>query len=222
MTTYGETYLELVNIVLARMREGSVATVSETTYSTFISKLVNQVKTEIEQAYQWNALRDTFAVATETGTTSYSFTDAGPEAVVIDGWDTTSQHRLKRGTNKQFNTWFFGTSSVQTGPPRYFIPAGVSAAYDLKVDVWPEPDGVYDLSFNVYKTQPDLSAGADVTLVPQSVLIEEVVARAMVERGDEAAPKPQQGETFILRDLLASAIAREAGHDPYELDWCAE
>jgi hypothetical protein len=67
-----------------------------------------------------------------------------------------------------------------------------------------------------------LSAGADVTLVPQSVLIEEVVARAMVERGDEAAPKPQQGETFIMRDLLASAISREAGHDPYELDWCAE
>jgi len=81
---------------------------------------------------------------------------------------------------------------------------------------------VYALAFNVYKTQPDLSAGTDVTLVPQSVLVEEVIARAMVERGDEMAPKPQPGETFIMRDLLAIAISREAGHDDDEMDWVSE
>ena len=223
MTTYGNDYLALINIVLARMREASVATVSETTYSTFISKLLNQVKTEIEQAFYWNALRDTYAVNTVVDTTSYTFTGAGPEAIVLDGWDTTSQNMLKRGTNAQFNTWFFGVvaASIQTGPPRYFIPAGISADYDLKIDVWPKPDAVYALSFNVYKTQPDLSASTDVTLIPQSVLIEETVARAMVERGDEMAPKPQPGETFIMRDLLAIAISREAGHDSSEQDWVA-
>ena len=221
MTTFGNDYLALINIVLARMREASVATVSETTYSTFISKLLNQVKTEIEQAFYWNALRDTYAVNTVVDTTSYTFTGAGPEAIVLDGWDTTSQNMLKRGTNAQFNTWFFGVAaaSIQTGPPRYFIPAGISADYDLKIDVWPKPDAVYALSFNVYKTQPDLSASTDVALIPQSVLIEETVARAMVERGDEMAPKPQPGETFIMRDLLAIAISREAGHDSSEQDW---
>ena len=223
MTTFGNDYLALINIVLARMREASVATVSETTYSTFISKLLNQVKTEIEQAFYWNALRDTYAVNTVADTTSYVFTGAGPEAVVLDGWDTTSQNMLKRGTNAQFNAWFFGVvaASIQTGPPRYFIPAGISADYDLKIDVWPKPDAVYALSFNVYKTQPDLSASTDVALIPQSVLIEETVARAMVERGDEMAPKPQPGETFIMRDLLVIAISREAGHDSSEQDWVA-
>jgi len=224
MTTYGQTYLQLVNIVLARMREASVATVAENTYSTFLSKLVNQVKSEMEQAFYWNALRDTYSVNTVTDTTSYTFTGAGPEAIVLNGWDTTSPSMLRRGTNAQFNAWFFGVpaASIQSGPPRYFIPAGVSADYDLKIDVWPKPDGVYALAFNVYKTQPDLSAGTDVTLVPQSVLVEEVIARAMVERGDEMAPKPQPGETFIMRDLLAIAISREAGHDDDEMDWVSE
>lgn len=225
MTTYGQTYLQIVNTVLARMREASVSTVSETTYSTFISKLVNQVKTEIEQAYYWNALRDTYAVNTVDGTTSYTFTGAGPDAVVLDGWNTTTPIKLKRGTNAQFNVWYFGVAAanIQTGPTTHFIPAGVSADYDLKIDVWPKPDAtVYALSFNIYKPQADLSAGSDVALVPQNVLIEEVIARAMIERGDEMAPKPQPGETFIMRDLLSAAVAREAGHDDDEMDWVAE
>jgi hypothetical protein len=224
MTTYGQTYLQIVNTVLARLRESSVATVSETTYSTFISKLVNQVKSEIEQAYYWNALRDTYAINTVDGTTSYIFTGAGPDAVVINGWDTTSPAPVNRGTNAQFDQWYFGVApaDIQSGPPRYFIPAGASADYDLKIDVYPKPDGVYALQFNIYKPQADLSAGTDVALVPQNVLIEEVISRAMIERGDDAAPKPQPGETFINQFLLSAAIAREAAHDDREMDWDAD
>jgi len=225
MSTYGQTYLQIINAVLARLREASVSTISETTYSTFISKLVNQVKNEIERAYYWNALRDTYAVNTVSGTTSYTFTDAGPDAVVLNGWDTTTPRQLRRGTNAQFDAWYFGVTAanIQQGPPEWYIPAGISADYDLKIDVWPKPNSIVALSFNIYKPQADLSDATDVALVPQDVLIEEIVARAMVERGDEMAPKPgQPGETFIMRDLLTAAIAREAGHDDTETDWVVE
>src|SRR3989304_734160 len=112
------------------------------TYSTFISKLVNQVKTEIEQAFYWHALRDTFSVDTVVDTTSYTFTGAGPEAAVISAWDTTSGRQIKRGTNAQFDVLFFGvpTASIQSGAPEYYVPAGISAGYDLKIDVWPKPN----------------------------------------------------------------------------------
>jgi hypothetical protein len=221
MATYGKTYLQLTNLVLERMREGTVATVTENTYSTLVGHLINQVKNEIEQAFYWNALRDTYSINTVADTTSYTFTGAGPDAAVIDAWDTTSQTSLKRGTNKQFDLFYFGvaSASIRTGAPEYYIPAGVDADYDLRIDLLPKPDAVYVLKVNVYKPQDDLSASGDVALIPQSVLIEEVIARLLNERGDEAAPKAQPGETFIMRDLLAAAVAREAGHAEGDLDW---
>lgn len=223
MATSGLTYLQLVNRVLARLRESAVATVSETIYSTFISTLVNQVKSEMEQAYYWNSLRDTYAINTSEGITSYSFTGAGPEAVVLEGWNTTSPSPLDRGTNADFNAWFFGTTSPLTGPTTNFIPAGVSVDYDLKIDIYPVPEATTQaLKFNVYKPQADLSDPADVALVPQSVLIEETIARAMNERGDDGAAKPLPGQTWIMVELLSSAIAREAGHDDSEMNWVPE
>ena len=224
MATYGLTYLQLTNRVLERMREGTVATVTENSYSTLVSHLINQVKNEIEQAFYWNALRDTYAINTVAGTTNYTFTAAGAEATVLTGWDNTSQRKLRRGTNLQFDQEYLGIASanVRTGAPEFYLPAGVSDDYDLRIDIYPKPDAVYALKFQVYKPQDDLSAGGDIPLVPQSVLMEEVIARLMIERGDEMAPKPQPGETFVMRDLLSVAIAREASHDSSEQDWDAE
>ena len=62
------TYLELVNDVLTRLRETSVSTVSETTYSALIGKFVNDAKRQIEDAYTWNCLAQTVTVTTASGT----------------------------------------------------------------------------------------------------------------------------------------------------------
>ena len=53
------TYLELVNDVLVRLRETTVVTVSETSYSSLIGKFVNDAKRQIEDAYAWNVLGTT-------------------------------------------------------------------------------------------------------------------------------------------------------------------
>jgi hypothetical protein len=208
MGSYGLTYLQITNRVLARLREAAVATVSETIYSTFITTLINQVKGEIEAAWYWQALRDTFSITTVTTVTSYAFTGAGSDASVLDGWNTTTPGLLERGTNDDFDSYYYGTTSIQTGSVTKYIPAGVDANYDLKIDVWPKPvtgSGAGEtLKFVVYKPQADLSNDADIPLVPQSVLIEEVIARALNERGDDMAPKPQPGDTFIMRELLST------------------
>jgi hypothetical protein len=44
------TYLELVNDVLVRLRETTVSSVSETSYSSLIGKFVNDAKRQIEDA----------------------------------------------------------------------------------------------------------------------------------------------------------------------------
>ena len=44
------TYLNLINGVLRRLRETTVSTYTETTYSTMIGDLINDAKTTIEEA----------------------------------------------------------------------------------------------------------------------------------------------------------------------------
>ena len=58
------TYLELVNDVLVRLRESTVSTVGETTYSSLIGKFVNDAKRQIEDSYSWNCLSTVVTVTT--------------------------------------------------------------------------------------------------------------------------------------------------------------
>jgi hypothetical protein len=207
VATHGLTFLEIINRVLSRLRKSTVAAHNSTDYSTMVGAMINAVKAEIEDAFQWNALRDTYDLNTVAGTTSYSLTGAG-DSTILSVWNSTSYHELTRGTNREFDRNFFGSGTVPSGAPTKYLPAGLDASYELKL--------------NIYTQQDDLAANDTVPLVPQPLLIEETIARLLVERGDEGAPRPMPGETFILRDMLAQTIAREVSHDPTEMDWEVE
>jgi hypothetical protein len=226
MAASGLTFLQIVNRVLERMRETAVGSYDSTDYSTMIAGMVNSVKSEIESSWQWHAMRDTYTVTCSDGVAQYALTDAGMAAKVIDAWNTTHGLQLCKGTVAGFNQKFFGvgSNSVQTGSPTQYLQAGLDASHDPVVDVWPVPATGYldTLKFNVYTPQDDLAANGTVPLVPQNVLIEETIARALNERGDEMAPKPAPGETFIMQDLLDTAIAMDGGYDDDEMDWRVE
>lgn len=223
MAASGLTFLQIINRVLARMREDSVAAHDTTTYSTLIGTFVNAVKAEIEDAYHWPSLRDTYSVSTTPATSAYSLTSSGMNAVIKSAWDSTTGRKLTKGTNTKFDERFFGVGSnaVQTGAPTEYIPAGFDVNLDLTVEVWPVPTSTNVLKFNVYRPQADYSASADVPLIPQTVLIEGAVAMAMAERGDEGGTAIQKQEAFY-RDLLASAVTRAQAEDESETDWLAE
>lgn len=71
------TYLELINDVLIRLRETTVATNGATTYSTLIGKFVNDAKRQVEDAFSWNVLGQNITLTTVAATYSYSLTGAG-------------------------------------------------------------------------------------------------------------------------------------------------
>jgi hypothetical protein len=166
MSASGLTYLQIINRVLGRLREGSVAANDSTEYSTFIGTLVNQVKAEIEDAFHWNSMRDTYSVSAEVGTTSYVLTGAGMNAVILNGWNSTTSQELRKSTNADFDQKFFGVESVHTGPVEQYLAAGFDANLDLKFDVWPSPSAANTLKLNVYVPQADLSSDSTVPLVP--------------------------------------------------------
>jgi hypothetical protein len=222
MAASGLTFLQIVNRVLARLRETAVATFNETDYSSHVAQVVNQVKTEIEDAWQWYALRDSYTVSAVNPTISYALTGTGMNAVVMSAWNRTHGLELEKAPNAELDRTYFGTptgQTVPTGAVSKYVQNGLDDDFDIKVDIAPPPDTTQALLFNVYVPQADLAADATVPLVPQNLLIEETIARMQVEKGDEEAQRPLEGETFIKQDLLDTAISRDQGVDPTEQDW---
>ena len=178
------TYLEIVNSVLRRLRENEVSSINETPYSRMIGEFVNDVKTEIEDAWNWDSLRTTLTASTTASLFNYVLEGAGTRFrilnVVNDTQDTKVQYRD--------GEWFdrvFATQPVQEGAPMYYNLNGVDSDGNAQVDLYPIPDGVYTLYFNIVQPQPELVNSADVPLVDSKAIIFGAVARAVEERGDD-------------------------------------
>ena len=57
-------YLEVVNNILKRLRERTVSTVNESSYSSLIAVLVNDAKDIVENSWSWSGLRTTLSATT--------------------------------------------------------------------------------------------------------------------------------------------------------------
>lgn len=218
MAAYGQTRLQIINAVLSRLREGTVATSSSTTYASLVATVLNSVKTEIEHAWQWRQLRDTYNVTVVPNTTCYSLTGSGQFGQVIDAWNTTTNRPLERGTTADFNEKFFGVSTVQRGPVTHYNPVGLDASYDLQIDTWPNVESSNNLKVNVYAPEVDPATDSTVILVPNQVLIEGMLAYLLAERGDDNGTGVQT-QMQLYQRLLGDAISVDAGHDPSEVDF---
>ena len=218
MPAYGKTKLQIINEVLPRMREGTVATSSSTTYALLVASVLNTFKTQIEAAWKWRNLRDTYTVTVVPGTTSYALTSSGQFAQIIDVWNTTTNREVDRGTTRGFNDKFFGVSTVQTGDVSEYNPTGLDASYDVQIDTWPNVISTNTLKVNLYVPQQDPATDSTVILVPNQILIEGMVAYLLAERGDDNGTAAQT-QMQLYQDMLSAAIAGEIGEDSSEADW---
>jgi hypothetical protein len=206
------TYLELVNDVLVRLRESSVTTVGETTYSSLIGKFVNDGKRQIEDSYSWNVLSQTITVTTTAATSSYSLTGAGQKFRINDAINTTSVITLDNTTvadmNRKLN---FGTPSQSI--PSEFCFSGVDGNGDTKIDLFPVPDGVYTLKFDVTVPQANLSADGTSVKVLDYLVAQSAYSRALIERGEDGGTNSSEAYA-LFRGMLSDAIALESTRYP--------
>ena len=213
------TYLELVNDVLVRLREKEVTSVTANSYSKLIGKYVNDIKTQVENAYNWNALTATVTVPTVAEAYNYVLTDAGTNFKVMDVINDTDNFDMQYADSKRMNAYFL-EEPIQLASPRYYNFNGTQDG-DILVDIYPVPDKVYQLRFNFFLPQPKLSAGADIILVPADVVALGAYAKAIVERGEDQGM--QSSEAYQLyRSALSDAIAIESSQFPNELEWYPE
>lgn len=211
------TYLTIVNNILKRLRERTVSTVDENTYSTLIGMLVNDAKEEVENAYDWSALRATLTATTTANVFNYELNGGKYNMSILDVVNDTSNWFMEYRDSHKFNDWFLN-SDVPTGEPRYYTFNGVSGDGDALVDIYPIPDANYELRFNILKRPVALESDTDTLISPAKAVEMLAYAKAIEERGEDGAVSAQSAYSTAER-ALNDAIAFDAARHPEETIW---
>lgn len=212
------TYLQLVNSVLTRLRENTVDTVGRNLYSKLIGELVKDSIINVENAWDWSHLRTTVAATTMPNAISYTLTDCkdGTEIINVvceEGNNFVNYKPASWFTNAYLN------GGVASGRPMYYCPNGVDESGDLVVDIYPLPDSVYNVYFNVVK-RTDVSTITDSTkiFVPAYPIIMLTYAFAIRERGEQSGDSVNE-QLQLARSALADSISIDASRNPEDLEW---
>ena len=211
------TYLELVNNVLKRLRERTVNSVSESAYSELIGVLVNDAKSEVENAWNWSALRNTLTLTTSSGIFNYELNGTGNNFSVMDVVSEDGNYFMEYRTQHDFNQFYLNQTPT-SGIPRYYNFNGVSSDGDTLVDVYPKPDAVYTIYFNIIQRTADLANNSDSLTVPSQPVLLLAYAKAVEERG-EAAGMSSTSAYATAQRVLNDAIAQDAQRHTEELEW---
>lgn len=209
------TYLEIVNSVLRRLRENEVSTINENPYSKMIAEMVNDVKREVEDSWNWDVLRTTLTATTSNNLFNYVLVGSGTRFRVLDVINDTSDYVMEYRPTSWFDAVFLA-QNAQNGSPIYYNFNGVDENGDSQVDLFPIPDGVYAIRLNLVLPQADLVNDSDVIEVNPQAVIFGTVARAIEERGDDGGlVAAQQRYASHVSDL----ISIEANRRPNETIW---
>jgi hypothetical protein len=211
------TYLDVVNNVLRRLREPTVTSVNDTEYSAMIGVFVNDAKREVEDAYDWNALSDTLTAVTSDAVFNYVLVGSKTRFRVIDVLNDTKDFELKYAPTAWMNRQYLITDT-QKGEPLYYNFNGVDTNGDTQVDLYPIPDGVYNIRFNLTIPQADLSADNDRILVPDHLVSMLAHSKAIAERGEDSGLVSSEAYQ-MYRLALADAVAIERNHYKEETIW---
>lgn len=211
------TYLDMVNNVLTRLREPTVSSVQDNSYSKLIGVYINDAKREVEDAYDWNSLTTTLTANTTDSLFNYVLTGSGTRFRVIDVLNDTNDTQMNYAATVWMDKQFLLVQSGK-GAPAYYNFNGVDVNGDTQVDVYPIPDGAYTLRFNLIVPQVDLSGDTDRILVPPHLVNMLAYAKAIAERGEDSGILSSEAYQ-LYRLSLADAVAIERNRYLEEVVW---
>ena len=210
-------YLEAVNEVLVRLRENEVTSPTDTPYSKLISKFINDAKRQVEDAYNWNALSETLTVTTAPDLFNYVMTGSGQRFRVLDVLCLEKDNFLEFVPTTYMDNLFLN-QTPQKDFPTYYNFNGVDENGDTQVDLYPIPNAIYNINFNIIKPTAALSAASDKIKVPSEPIIFLAYAKALVERGEDAGMTSAEAYQ-LYQTSLADHIAIEESRYPNENIW---
>ena len=213
------TYLQIVNEVLTRLREPTVQTVTENTLSTLVGRWVNDVKRQINDAYDWDALTTSINVTTVPNQwTGYSITGSGTRFRISDVLNTTRYWPMYGIARPDLDRLIYLTSSPVHNPPVNFNLSGVDRNGDTTVDFWPIPNSTDVIRFSLIVPENNFSSDSDTTKMPKEPIVLGAYARALVERGEDGGLNSSEAQA-IYKQVLSDYIAVEGSRSPETDSW---
>jgi len=218
------TYRELINQVLIRLREDTIATdwsgnINDATnvsaYHKLIGSLVNDSKRSIEERHDWLNLRETKDIDTVSGTKNYNLS-SGQEIKILDVINNDTGQHLNQVSRLYINTVKYPTDD--TGEPLYYAFNGSDTSNNLKIDLSPIPTEVQTLSFDIVKHQDELTLATTVLKIPTQPVILGAWARAIAERGEDGGTQSSL-MAQEASETLKQAIIIDSANTQYESDW---
>ena len=212
-----KTYKQTVNNILTRLREREVDSINENSYSKLIGLFVHDAVEMVESAWGWSNLRETMTVTTQANVFNYVLTNSGDKSTLLEAINNTSNTFMKYQTPHWFNNVYLNNTPA-TGAPQNYVFNGLSNSGDTQIDVYPKPDGVYELFFNIIKRSPDITNDDDIVKVPFLPVQTLAYAMALEERGEDGGMSAVSAKA-LASVYLSDAIALDAAKHPEELIW---
>lgn len=231
------TYRDLMNRVLRKLGEpeinGSHSLLVDD-YEILVGDIINDVKDEVENAFQWRALRQTVSVTIPANTLSVNIPEANEQTRLVRSFQ---QHRGSvlplvfdvTDANNPDPIWELDLPELlyrdaidpteRTEWPNYFCLDN-SSGDALDIYVWPRPNNQRTLQVTLTIPQDRLAPGDldTVIKVPVRPIYVGAVWHAMEERGEELGTNGMFNEARF-NESLSTAIARDSAEsgDYFEL-----
>jgi len=209
------TYLQLMNHVLRRMREDEVGNVDATIYSKMAGDFINDAMRIVQDSWDWADLRQTKTVTTSDGSDLYPIPGASTDMKLFHIIDDTNNCPLRQVDKAWFDRQQYISGDV-SGPPTHYIFTTPDSNGDIQIQVYPTPNGAYDLKVNgVFRTD-ELTSNDDVVPVPWQPVMHFAIGLLARERGEVGGQSVAEYMAMADR-VLSDHIARESAYYPEEM-----
>lgn len=180
------TVLEIVNQVLRRLREDTVTNITDTTQAQLIHEFVKDSVVMVQSMHNWSMLKSTVQITTAASDYDYTLTGAGKKFKVLNVWNDTEECFMDQKDVAFFQQHLNITNATNEKPSFYGFDTH-DASGDPTVFLWPIPNAVYTIDFNLIipQSRDDLTEATEVK-IPETGVVMMAWAMAIEERGEDA------------------------------------
>lgn len=222
------TYRQIINAVLRRLREDTISsdwsgTLVDATgvsdYQKLIGDFVNEAKRDVEDAWNWGAMRGISTSSITSGNTSVITSALSNRSRILHVVEKSTGDELKKVSDSWIEKAYLPTDSLESGQPVYYSIQNISES-SSKLKYYPKADATYTMSLFTVTPQDDLSSASDSLEVPSEPVILGAWARAISERGEDGGS--QTGDVYAMyTKSLSDHIAIDAGNYQDETVWAS-